>query len=251
MARRGYQGSLTQASPVAVPPDRAVGVPYGESQTSRRNDEALRDPYVMEARYQSGYSSAPIQSGYPSATNGFTDGSKYPPSQAPGYPPGTGGSGYPPSTNYPAGYAQNAGYPSPSGYGAVSSYASPGYPATAGRPGPPPDPNYTYADPQGDYNSQGYQYSRTGAYPGGPQPRGEPRVPAGYPAYVSAPQDVPMRGAPMDDRYDPYAQSMPQPQPGRGQYVTSRGTPVYDPPPPQPRDGYIREPIRDDRRRGR
>lgn len=249
MARHGYQGSLKPVSPVGARPNQSAGVPYGESQTSRRQDAAVQDPYVLETRYapQPGYSSAPSQGGYPSAGTGFPDGSKYPLTQAPGYPPVPG---YPPSRDgYPPGYGQGPGYPSASGYPVVSGYASAGYPATAGRPGMPNEQNYTYADQAGEYSSQGYQYGRAGAYPGGAPPR-DPRAAPGYP-YVSASQDAPMRGAPIDERYDAYVQSMPQSQPGRGPFVTSRGTPVYDPP-PQPRDGYpIREPIRDDRRRGR
>lgn len=246
MTRRGYQGSPMRASPVVASPNKVSGVPYGESQTSRRQDAALQDPYTMESRYNSqpGYSAAPPQGGYPSTASGYPEPSRYPPSQAPGYPPG---SAYPPGSGYPPGYPQGAGYPPPAGYPSTSAYAASGYPATAGRP-IPNDQNYTYASQAGDYPPQDYQYGRPGAYPSGAQPR-DPRAPSGYP-YVSSPQDVPMRGPPIDDRYDPYPQAMP-PQSGRGHYVNARGTPVYDPPPPQPRDGFIREPVRDDRRRAR
>lgn len=80
MARRGYQGSLMQDSSMAGLPNKVPGVPYGESQTSRRQDAALQDSYMLESRYasQPGYSSAPTQSGYPSAATGFPDGSRYP-----------------------------------------------------------------------------------------------------------------------------------------------------------------------------
>ena len=233
MTSRGYQGSPMRASPGAG-----------------RQDAALQDPYVLETRFapQPGYSSASSQSAYPSTAGGYPDSSRYP-SQASGYPPG---SGYQPGSAYPPGYGPGGGgsYPSPSGYPAASSYVTAGYPATAGRPGMPSDQNYTYADQAGEYSTQGYPFKQAGAYPGGPQTR-DPRAAPGYP-YVSSPQDVSMRGAPIDDRgYDPYPQGIPQSQSGRGApYPPSRGTPVgYDPPPPQPRDGYMREPIREERRR--
>ena len=249
MTSRGYQGSPMRASPGAGLPNTSVGVPYRESQTSRRQDAALQDPYVLETRFapQPGYSSASSQSGYPSTAAGYPDNSRYP-SQASGYPPG---SGYQPGSAYPPGYGPGGGgsYPSPSGYPAASSYVTAGYPATAGRPGITSDQNYTYADQTGEY-PKGYPFNQAGAYSGGPQTR-DPRAAPGYP-YVSSPQDVPMRGAPIDDRpYDPYSQGIPQSQSGRGApYPPSRGTPVgYDPPPPQPRDGYMREPVREERRR--
>ena len=245
VTRRGYPGSLTQASPTAALPNVSVGIPYGESQTSRRQDAALQDSYAVERQYapQPAYTMAPSQGGYPSTANGYSEQSRYPPSQAPGYPQGSGYSG----SGYPPGFPQGAGYPSPSAYAPVSGYPSSGYPATAGRPGIPSE-NYPYAEQPGDYATQGQVYRQPGPYPGGAQAR-DPRQAAGYPPYVSSPPDVPMRGAPIDDRYDPY-QTMPQNPPGRGAFATSRGTPVYDPPPhPHPRDGYTREPIREDRRR--
>lgn len=221
------------------------GIPYGESQTSRRQDAALQDPYAAERQYapQPAYTLAPTQGGYPSTSNGYPDPSRYPP-QALGYPQG---SGYPAVSGYPPGYPQGAGYPSPSAYAPVSGYPSSGYPATAGRPGIPSEA-YSYADQPGDYPSQGQPYRQPGPYPGGAQARGDPRSASGYP-YVSSPPDVSMHGAPIDDRYDSYVQTMPQTSSSRA-YVGSRGTPVYDPPPPHPRDGYnIREPIREERRR--
>ena len=253
MTSRGYQGSPMRASPGVGLPNKSVGVPYRESQTSRRRDQdtAMQDPYVLESRYasQPGYSSAGSQSGYPSTASGYPDSSRYPSSQPPGYPPGAG---YSTGSGYPPGYSQGGSYPSPSGYQAASSYVTAGYPATAGRPGIPVDQNYTYADQAGEYAAQGYPSRQPGPYSGGPQLR-DPRAAPGYPPYVSSPQDVPMRGAPIDDRggYDPYSQGIAQSQSGRGApYAPSRGTPVgYDPAPPQPRDGYMREPIREERRR--
>lgn len=249
MTSRGYQGSPMRVSPGVGLPNKSVGVPYRESQTSRRRDQdvAMQDPYASEARYQPGYSSSGTQGGYTSTAGGYPDGSRYPPSQQPGYPPGAG---YPAGSGYPPGYGQGGSYPSPSGYPAASSYVTAGYPATAGRPGIPGDQNYIYAEQASDYSAQGYPSRQPGPYPGGPQPR-DPRAAPGYP-YVSSPQDVPMRGVPIDDRgYDPYPQGAPQSQSGRGApYVPSRGTPVgYEPPPPQPRDAYMREPIREERRR--
>ena len=243
MTSRGYQGSPMRASPGVSLPNKSVGVPYRESQTSRRRDQeiAMQDSYVQEARYtsQAGYSSAAPQSGYPSTAAGYPDPSRYPPSQAPGYP---SGAGYQALAGYPQGYPQGGSYPSPSGYPAASSYVTAGYPATAGRPGIPSDQNYIYADQGSEYPGQGYPSRQPGTYPGGPQQR-DPRAAPGYP-YVSSPQDVSMHGTTIDDRgYDPYIQGMPQSQSGRGApYAPSRGTPVgYEPPPPQPRDsGYRR-----------
>ena len=247
MRSRGYQGSPLRAEPVAGIPNQTAEIPYKDSNTSRRQDAGLTsDPYAQEARYvqQPVYSSAISQTGYPSTAGGYPSGPGYPPSQVPGYPPTSGyppqgsaypqGSGYPPQTGYPP---QGAGYPPASGYAAA------GYPATAGRPGNPNDMNYTYAEQAGDYTSQSYPYRQVGPYPGGAQAR-DPRSTAGYP-YVTSPQDVAMRGSAIDERYDSYSQSIPA---GRGFAAPSRGTATgYDP--PQPRDGFAREPIRDERRR--
>jgi len=248
MRSRGYQGSPMRASPVASIPNQSLEIPYKDSKTSQRQDAVLtRDPYAQDARYiqQPVYSSAISQAGYPSTAGGYPPGPNYPPSQVSGYPPT---SGYPPQgTVYPqsSGYPPQAGYPPQgTGYPTASGYAAAGYPATVGRPGNPNDMNYTYAEQTGDYSSQGYPYRQMDAYPSGAQAR-EPRSAPGYP-YVASSQDVPMRGSAIDERYDSYSQSIPA---GRGGFpAPSRGTPTgYDP--PQPRDGFAREPIRDERRR--
>ena len=244
-ASRGYQGSAMRASPGLGLPDKSVGVSYLDSQTNRRREESnFPDPY-LDSRYSSQpvYTSAASQSGFPSTAGGYPDGSRYP-SQAQGYSQGPG-PGYQPGPGYPPGYGSGGSYPSPSGHSAASSYVNAGYTATAGRPGIPNDQNYTYAEQAGEYPNQGYSVRQPGPYAGGPQTR-EPRAASGYP-FVSSPQDGSMR-APIDG-YDPYSPGMVQPQPGRGApYAPSRGTPVYDPP-LQSRDGYMREPIREERRR--
>ena len=249
MRLRGYQGSPMRASPVAGIPNQTPEISYKDSIASRRQDPPMAsDHYSQDARYvqQPVYSSGISQSGYPSTAGGYPQGPNYPPSSVPGYPPTSGypqqgpaypqGSGYPSQSIYPP---QGAGYPPASGYTAA------GYPATAGRPGNPNDMNYTYADQTGEYSSQSYPYRQVGAYAGGAQAR-DPRAAAGYP-YVTSAQDVAMRGSAIDERYDSYAQSIPA---GRGGFpAPSRGTPTGYDPPPQPRDGFAREPIRDERRR--
>lgn len=260
LSRRGYEGSPMPSSPVAGLPNEVPGVPYPQSQTSRRSDRSdpslagtQESPY-MDNRYapQPPYSSATGQPGY-TPTSSYQQGPNYPPPQAPGYPATPGYAqvpGYQPNPTYPQGTAYQSGpvYPTASGYSA------PGYPAPVGRTGNPNDQNYTYDT---EYSNQGYQYRQPGAYPSGAQPRDpradprtDPRLAAsGYP-YVSSPQDTTMRGTAIDDRYGPYGQSMPTTQAGRGYPTPARGTPTgaYDPP-PQPRDGFDREPVRDERRR--
>lgn len=259
LSRRGYEGSPMRSSPVAGLPNEVPGVPYQQSQASRRSDRSdptlpgsQESPY-MDNRYipQPAYSSATGQAGYTS-TSGYPPGSNYPPPQAPGYSSTPGYAqvaGYQPSPAYPQGTA----YPSGHVYPTASGYATPGYPAPVGRTGNPNDQNYTYDT---DYSSQGYQYRQPGAYPSGAQPRDpradprtDPRLAAGYP-YVSSPQEPSMRGAAIDDRYGAYGQSMPTAQAGRGGFPTpARGAPTGGYDPPQPRDGFDREPVREERRR--
>lgn len=253
MLQRGYEGSPIRGSPVTGLPDRAPGVPYTQSQTSRRSDRSDRsdslimnpqDPSYGGDRFQpSPYSSASGQPGY-TTTAGYPPGSNYPPSQmsaayqpSQAYPPVVG---YPAASNYPPG----SGYPSGSGYPATSGYSPASYPAPVGRPGIMADPNYTYDTP--DYPGPNYQYGRpqnsyTGASrPGDPRAdaRLDPRSATAYP-YVASAQDPSMRGATTDPRFDQYGQPITSNQASRGGFpAPPRGTPtgVYDP--PQPMDGF-------------
>ncbi len=263
LSRRGYEGSPTRSSPVANLPNEASGVPYPQSQASRRADrsvdsslQGVQDTYGIDPRpyVATPYSSASVQPNYTSTT-GYQPTPGYPsPQQVSGYPPSSGYApvpAYPPNNAYP----QGTMYPSNSVYPTASGYSAPGFAAPVGRPGNPNDQNYTYDT--GDYSNQGYQYRQQGAYPTGApprdprvDPRADPRTAPNYP-YVSAPQDVPMRVMPIDERYGPYGQSVPTTAAGRGGFPAPARGPTaggYEPPPP--RDGFdTREPVRDDRRR--
>lgn len=254
LSRRGYEGSPMRASPVTGLPDQTPGVPYTQSQTSRRSDRSdgvmmnPQDPSYGGDRFlqQSPYTSATGQPGYTTTTTaGYPPVSNYPPSQiaayqsAQGYPPVTG---YPAGTNYPSG----SGYPSGSAYPATSGYSAAGYAAPVGRPGIMTDPNYTYDT--AEYPSPNYQYGRQpGPYAGAPRPgdpradsRLDPRSTSAYP-YVTSAQDPSMRGVATDPRYDSYGQPITSNQVGRSGFpAPPRGAPtgVYDP--PQPMDGGFR-----------
>lgn len=232
-------------------PNEHSGVPYTQSQTSRRSDREIsvansQDPYSSDPySQQPTYSSASGQSGFtPNAV--YPPGSNYPSSQVSGY---SSVQAYPQVPGYPVGsaYLQGSGYPPGSNYSATSGYSASGYPAAVGRA---PESNYTY---ETDYPNQNYQYRQPGAYASGARPgdpRADPRAAASYP-YVSSPQDVPLRGV-AADRYDPYGQpiGLGPAQSGRAGFpAPTRGTPTgYDP--PQPMDGgYRGEPVREERRR--
>ena len=253
LSRRGYEGSPMRGSPLLGFPDQAPGVPYTQSQTSRRSDRS--DSGMMSSRdgsyggdrflQQSPYSSGPGQPGYTTtAAAGFPPGSNYPPAQlAAAYPPSQGYppvAGYPTASNYPPGH----GYPSGSSYPTTSGYSATGYPAPVGRPGMMADPNYTYDTPE--YPGSNYQYGRQQSSYAGPSRPGDPRADArldprstsAYP-YVTSTQDVSMRGVATDPRYDAYGQPIASNQATRGGFpAPPRGTPtgVYDP--PQPMDGF-------------
>lgn len=260
LSRRGYEGSPMRASPVTGLPDQAPGVPYTQSQTSRRSDRS--DGLMMNPQDHGGErflqhspysSSATGPTGYTTTTAGYPPASNYPPSQQiPAYP---SSQGYPPATGYPASsnYPPGSGYPSGSSYPASSGYSAAGYPAPVGRPGII-DPNYTYDTPE--YSSPNYQYGRTpNSYAGAPRPgdprvdpRLDPRSTSAYP-YVTSAQDPSIRGVATDPRYDSYGQPITSSQANRGGFpAPPRGTPtgVYDP--PQPMDGGFR-PERGDRPR--
>ena len=246
LSRRGYEGSPMRAFSATGHPNEVSGVPYTQSQTSRRSDREISvansqdtyssDPYAQQPAY-----SASAQSGFtPNA--GYPPGSNYPSSQVPGY---SSVQGYPQVPGYPVGsaYPQGSGYPSGSSYSATSGYSAPGYPATVARAA---ESNYTY-DPA-DYPNSNYQYRQQGAYTSGTRPgdpRADPRAASGYP-YVSSSSDVSVRGV-AADRYDSYGQpiGLGPAQSGRAGFpAPTRGPPTgYDP--PQPMDGgYRGEPER-------
>lgn len=238
------------------------GVPYTQSQTSRRSDRSESgfmsppDPsYGGGDRYlhQPTYSSAAGQPGY-TTTAGYPQVSNYPPSQIPGY---SSSQGYPPVSGYPPApsYSSGTTYPSGSSYPTSSAYPAPVYPAPGGRSGVMTDQNYTYD--AGEYSNPNYQYGRQQpSYAGAPRPgdprtdpRVDPRSASAYP-FVTSPPDVSMRGVPAEPRYDTYGQPITSTQASRtGFPAPSRGTPtgVYD---PQPMDGgYRAEPVPEGRRR--
>lgn len=255
-SRSGYEGSPTRSSPVASLPNDTSGVPYPLSQASRRSDrsdpasQGVQENYDSRNYISSAYSStAAVQPSYTTTSSYPQQGPGYPPQQLPGYPPTT----YPPVSTYPpsAAYPQGTMYP-PSGQvypTASAGYQVPGYTAPVGRPANPEE-NYTWQN--GDPYNQ-FQYRQPGAYQNGAPPRdaradsrADPRAP-GYP-FVTAAQDVSMRGVPIDERYS-YGQSLPTTAAGRPAFPTqTRPSGGYDSPPP--RDGFeSREPVRDDRRR--
>lgn len=254
-SRSGYEGSPTRSSPVASLPNDTPGVPYPQSQASRRSDrsdpslQGVQDTYDSRNYISSAYSTATVQPSY-TTTSGYPPGPGYPPQQLSGYPPTT----YPPASTYPpsAAYPQGTMYP-PSGQVYPTASAGyqqlPGYTAPVGRPANPEE-NYTWQNVD-SYNQ--YPYRQPGAYQNGAPPRdtradsrADPRAP-GYP-YVTAAQDVPMRGVPADERYA-YGQSMPTTAAGRPAFpAQTRPSGGYDSPPP--REGFEnREPVRDERRR--
>ena len=258
----GYEGSPTRSSPVASLPNDTSGVPYQQSQASRRSDRSdsallgVQDRYDSRSYNPSAYSSAAVQPSY-TITSGYpTQGPGYSPQQLPGYPPTT--TTYPPVSTYPppnaAAYPQGTMYPqSGQVYPTASAgYQVPAHTAPVGRPGNP-DENYAWQN--GDPYNQ-YQYRQQGAYQNGALPRDaragprgvDPRAGTGYQYVTAAAQDVPMRGVPIDDRYS-YAQSLSTTAADRSAFpAQTRPSGGYDSPPL--REGFeSREPIRDDRRR--
>ena len=116
MTSRGYQGSPTYASSGVGLPNNSVGVPYRDPQQARRRDPdtAMRGHDLLESHFgsQRGYSPAGSQSGYPSRASGYSDKSKYPPSQTPGYA----------SVGYPLGGYTSGGLPP--GYAGITASES-------------------------------------------------------------------------------------------------------------------------------
>lgn len=252
LSRRGYEGSPKTVSPLVGHPDQAPGIPYTQSQTSRRSDRSdgssMSGPESSYGgdRYlpQASYSSPAGQPGYPT-TAGYPPVSNYQSSQVPGY---QASQGYAPVPGYSA--APN--YPPGSGY-VTSGYLAAGYPAPAGRPGVMADPNYTF---EPEYAGQNYQHGRQQAsYQAAPRsgdprvdPRVDPRSASAYP-FVTSASDVSMRGATADPRFDSYGQPIASSQVSRAGFpAPSRGTPTGTYEPPQPMDGGYRDPLRDNRR---
>ena len=243
ITRRGHQGNMVTGSPSTNGPNDILGITYGESETSRRQDQILRQggggmdyDYSVSAP---SYTMASTSPGYPAVSSSA-------------YPQNLGayaGTNYPPDATYVQG--PNYGAPQGAGYGT-------GYPATSTRP--PTNENYTYGNesPRNDASyRQPSAYAGTGrgaaARPPDPRdprsdprfqvdPRGDPRMDprmmqGNYQPYTST--------GDMDPRYD-YVSATPPVQSGRGgpAYPTGRGATSYD-----PRDAYRNEPIREERRR--
>ena len=230
MKKRGYPGNPTKGSLISSTPNDGVGVPYENSEVSRRQDANLRhsdSADMMDDVYyppQPQYTTASTQQGYPALT------SSYPQPSGGLY----AGSAYSTDPNYPVG----------------SSYTTP-YPSGSARP----SDNYTYGNesPRNDPYRQppGYAAAQR-PNPGRPQdsrdPRQDPRLEARYP-----PSREPARMDPRAMQQQPqgygyssgqdiggsYAYAPPQPLPGRGmEPYPPRGPPVYDHP-------YRNEPVRD------
>ena len=230
MKKRGYPGNPTKGSPVSSTPNDGVGIPYENSEVSRRQDASLRhsdSADMMEDVYYpsqpSQYTAASSQQGYPALTSSYAQSS--------------GGL-----------YAGSASYTDPS-YPVGSSYTAP-YPPG----GPRPNDNYSYGNesPRNDPYRQASGYATSqrpnqGRTPDARDPRQDPRLDPRY-----APNRDPAR---MDPR------AMQQPQQGYG-YTSAAdigGGYAYAPPPPlsgrgmesypPPRapvyDPYRNEPVRD------
>ena len=242
ITRRGHQGNLAKGSPSSNGPNDSLGITYGESETSRRQDQILRQggmDYDFPTQAPS-YTMATTQQGYPAASTSV-------------YPQNVGGAyaglNYTPETAY--GQGTQYGAPQGTGYGT-------GY--TTGNARPATNENYTYGNesPRNDAYRQPSAYPSTGraaaARPLDPRdpradprfaqvdPRGDPRmdprmIQGGYPSYSSS-GDV-------DPRYE-YVSATPPVQSGRGgpSYPSNRVPTGYE-----PRDAYRNEPIREERRR--
>ena len=231
MKKRGYPGNLTKGSPMSSTPNDGVGIPYGESEVSRRQEASLRHSdnadMMMDDYYpsQPQYTTASTQQGYPALTSSYaqSSGGLY------------AGSAYPTDPNYPVG----------------SSYTTP-YSSGSARPSDnysygnesPRNSNDPYRQPSGYAAAQRPNQGRT---PDSRDPRPDPRLEARY-----APGRDPARMDPRAMQQQPqgygyssaadigagYAYAPPPPLPGRGMepYPPPRA-PVYDP--------YRNEPVRD------
>ena len=247
MKKRGYPGNSTKGSLMSSSPNDSVGIPYQDSEVSRRQDASLRhsdSADMMEDVYypsQPQYTAASTQQGYPALTSssyaqpsagGLYAGSTYPTD------PSYAGSAYPPESSYPVG----SNYPNP-------------YPSGGARP----NDNYTYhgnESPRNDPYRQpsGYaaaQRPNPGRTPDSRDPRPDPRMES---RYAPNRDTTRMDHRSMQQQAQGYGYSSapdigagyayaapPPPLSGRGMesYPPPRGAPVYDP--------YRNEPVRDAR----
>lgn len=241
---KGYPGNPTKGSPVSSTPNDGVGIPYENSEVSRRQDANLRhsdSADMMDDVYsyppQPQYTSASTQQGYPAITSSYAQ------------PPGGlyAGPAYTTDPNYPVG----SSYPTP--YSSGSARPSDNYSYGHGNESPRNDP---YRQPSGYPAAQRPTQGRT------PDSRGDPRPDPRMEARYATSRD----SARMDSRAMPqqpqgygyssaaemsagYAYAQPPPLQGRGMepYPPPRA-PVYDPYRNEPvRD--VRPDMRDDRRR--
>ena len=237
MKKRGYPGNPTKGSPMSSTPNDGVGIPYENSEVSRRQDASLRhsdsadmmDDVYYPSQPQSQYTTASPQQGYPALTSSYAQpsGGLY------------AGSAYSTDPNYPVG----------------SSYTTP-YPSGSARP----NDNYSYGNesPRNDPYRQpsGYaaaQRPNQGRTPDSRDPRQDPRLEARYAqgrdtARMDPRDPRAMQQQPQGYGYSsaadigaPYAYAAPPPLAGRGMepYPPPPRAPVYDP--------YRNEPVREGR----
>ena len=243
ITRKGHQGNLAKGSPSSNGPNDSLGITYGESETSRRQDQILRQQGGMDYDYSNqtpSYTTATTQQGYPAVSTSaysqnlggayqglnYTSETAYGQGTQYGAPQGIGyGTGYTTSNTRPAtseNYTYGNESPRNDVYRQPSAYPSTGRVAAARPPDPRdprPDPRFAPVDQRGDL-------------------RMDPRMmQGGYPSYSTS-GDV-------DPMYD-YVSATPPVQSGRGgpSYPSSRVPPGYD-----HRDVYRNEPIREERRR--
>ena len=151
MKKRGYLGNPTKGSPMSSTPNDGVGIPYENSEVSRRQDASLRhadsadmmDDVYYPSQHQ--YTTASTQQGYPALTSSYAQpsGGLY------------AGSAYSTDPNYPVG----------------SSYTTP-YPSGSARP----NDNYSY----GNESPRNDPYRQPSGLPGSRDPRQDPRLEARY-----------------------------------------------------------------------
>lgn len=240
ITRKGHQGNLAKGSPSSNGPNDSLGITYGESETSRRQDQILRHQGGMDYGYPTqtpSYTVATTQQGYPAVSTSA-------------YSQNLGGAYQGVNYTSETAYGQGTQYGAPQGTGYGTGYIT-------GNTRPATSENYMYGNesPRNDVHRQPSAYQSTGRAPAArpPDPR-DPRLDprfaqvdqrgmesrmmqGGYPSYSTS-GDV----DPMND----YVSATPPVQSGRGgpSYPSSRVPTGYD-----HRDVYRNEPIREERRR--
>ena len=226
MKKRGYPGNPTKGSPMSSTPNDGVGIPYENSEVSRRQDASLRhsdsadmmDDVYYPSQPQSQYTTASTQQGYPALTSSYAQpsGGLY------------AGPAYSTDPNYPVG----------------SSYTTP-YPSGSARP----NDNYSY----GNESQRNDPYRQSSGLLGSRDSRRDHRLEARYNSGRDTARMDPrdpraMQQQPQGYGYSsaadigaPYAYAAPPPLAGRGMepYPPPPRAPVYDP--------YRNEPVRDGR----